>query len=231
MAVLVAIGVHVGLLAWLGERRAAGRGGRPPAVEGLGAGAAGGLPSTSTRNEHRFRVVHWESGLPLAGVRVTDVFGNQVAWTASYGVAALQSRPAARLIVQFEKPGFRMVAREFGNTEPLQSHTIVMEPAPVPYAVVDTIFIQRCNYCHGAVGRTRDVDLTTYARVMASGAPGAPIVRAGKPDSSRIVRILSDSLGPDGSPSLHWRRAARLDAFELETIVAWIRAGAHGPGR
>jgi hypothetical protein len=58
-----------------------------------------------------------------------------------------------------------------------------------------------------------------------------PIVRAGMPDSSRLVRILADSLGPDGKPSLHWRRAARLDGFEMQAIVEWIREGAHGPGR
>ncbi len=122
-----------------------------------------------------------------------------------------------------------MVAREFANTEPFASHTIVVERAPVPYALVDTIFIQRCTYCHGAVGRTRDVDLTSYTRVMTSGPPGAPIVRAGNPDSSRLVGILRDSMGRDGRPSLHWRRAARIDAFELEALVEWIREGARGP--
>jgi hypothetical protein len=231
VAVVIAVVVHIGVLVWAAQRHAAGRGARPPAVEGLGDGAVGGLPATRARNEHRFRVVHWENGLPVPGVRVTDVLSDAVAWTDPRGVSVLMAPPPARLIVRFEKPGFATTARELRNTEPHASHTIVMQPAPVPYATVDTIFNTRCNYCHGAVGRTRDVDLTSYARVMASGPPGMPIVRAGMPDSSRLVRILADSLGPDGKPSLHWRRAARLDGFEMQVIVEWIREGAHGPGR
>lgn len=169
----------------------------------------------------------WEDGTSLEGVRVTDVFADNVVFSGRDGAAVLQSRPAARLVVRFEKPGFATVVRQLANTDTTASLTTIrLEHADVPYALVDTIFIQRCAYCHGAVGHVNGVDLTSYGQVMAGATAHGPLVRAHDPDSSRLVRVLMDSVGPDGKRSLHRLRTPRLDSFDLGIIVEWIREGA-----
>ncbi|HVZ49862.1 MAG TPA: c-type cytochrome domain-containing protein [Gemmatimonadaceae bacterium] len=228
VAVAIAVAAHGGLLAWANRRDAAPAARRPPAVEGLGAAAnMGGMPATAARNAHEFSVVDWENGAPVPGVRVTDVLGGAVVTTDSAGRGALMARPGARFVVRFEKPGFATIATPLANTGERTSRTTVrLEHADVPYALVDTIFIQRCNYCHGAVGHVAGVDLTSYGAVRAGASRFGALVRPHDPDSSRLVRVLVDTLAPDGTSSIHLRRTPRLDAFELATIVEWVREGA-----
>ena len=227
-AVTVALAVHAGLFVWAAQRRDAGTAAHPPVLEGSGAEpSAGGMPATRLRLERDFRVVDWEDGRPLGGVRITDALNGDVVYTNEFGSAVLLARPAARLIVQVEKPGFALIAKDIANTDTAASLTTIrLEHADVPYAFVDTIFIQKCNYCHGAVGHVVGVDLTSFEQVTRGATANGPLVRPHDPDASRLVRVLIDSIGPNGKPSLHRRRTPRLDFYELGTIVEWIREGA-----
>ena len=78
---------HAAVLIWMGTRDA----GRlaPPALEGAGLGApAGGLPATSGRAIHDFRVVDADSeDAPILRARVTDVLRGEEVLTDSAGTA------------------------------------------------------------------------------------------------------------------------------------------------
>lgn len=228
IAVSLAVVVHVGILAVLSNRSADARGRRPPSVEGMGdrEAAVGGLPMSSDRNQHMFRVLDFENSAPLSFVRVTDVLGDRSAITGPQGTVVLMVRPGAKLVVHVEKPGYAMHAEQYENaSNNLASHTVFLERQPIPYAVVDTFLIGSCNYCHGAFGTTRGVDLTTYERVMESRTNSGPVVVPFNPDSSRLIRVLLDSTAAPPR-SAHGRRTARPDAFDIEMLAEWIRQGA-----
>lgn len=231
VSVALAVLAHVGFFTWLAFTRQEAAT-RPSAVEGFGTSfdTVSGVPMKRVRNLRAFRVINQENGAPVWRARVSDVLGGGQALTAQDGMALLAVRPAAQLIVQVEKPGFAPFGKRVANArrEP-PTETLVITPAPVPYAIVDTIFIQRCNYCHGAAGHTRGVDLTMYKRVMTSRAPGSGdrmIVVPFQPDSSLLVRTLRDLYDASGKPTDHATRAQRIDEMELEWIVRWIEQGA-----
>lgn len=234
MSLTLAVLVHVVALLVVARERATRHIVRPPAVEGRGASATTGtigLPMTTRRNVHAFRVRDWETGRPIERARVTDVLGGQVEFTEAGGLAVLTPRPAAQLLVHVERPGYAMHAARYGNADSsLRRHDVLLRRADVPYAVIDTIFIQRCTYCHGVFGRTRGVDLTSHDSVRASRVDGHPIVRPPNPDSSRLYRVLVDTVGPAGRPALHRRRTAAVPEFEIELIAEWIRQGARPVG-
>lgn len=227
IAIVLAVAVHVAILAWASRWADPRRIGNPPAVERTGStAAAGGMAATNRRLEHSLRVVDGENDTPVEGARVTDALAANSVFTDQFGRATLRTRPAAILIVQVEKPGFAMVALRVANTDTTPTLTTVpLAHADVPYAAVDTIFQSKCIYCHGATGRAAGVDLMSYRTLMA-GRAGNALVRAHDPDSSRLVRVLTDATGPDGKPSLHLLRTPRLGFFEMSVIIEWIREGA-----
>lgn len=233
VSILIAVALHAGVIALLAAARIR-QAGSPPSVAGMGDAATGdarGLPATSRRHVHAFRVVDWETGRPIARARVTDVLGEQVVFTQANGVAVLTPRPSARLIVHVERPGYGLDARVHPNRDHrTQRHAVYLERIQIPYAVIDTLFIQYCNYCHGAVERTATVDLTSYDRVMASRWGDRPIVRPPNPDSSVLYRVLVDTVDRRGDRPIHRRRTAALPEFELELLAEWIRQGARPVG-
>lgn len=228
IAASLAVVAHVGIIALLGKRPADARGRLPPSVEGMSAGEAmvGGMPVSKERNQHMFRVLDFENSAPLAFARVTDVLGDLSTVTGPQGTVVLITRPGARLVVQVEKPGYAMHSAQYENNsnDPV-THSVFLDRKPVPYAAVDTIFIGNCNYCHGAFGKTEGIDLTSFDRVMQSRTRSGPIVVPFNPDSSRLIRVLLDSTAAPPR-SAHGRLTARPDAFDIETIVEWIREGA-----
>ena len=230
---MLAVAAHVGVLAWLSTREAGAGAAHPPAVEGTGETGVGGMPFRDRRNIHLFRVVDKDSDyVRLGGAVVRDLLGERESVTNADGVAVLSVQASAKLVVQVEKPGYAMHAEQLGNTDTTRaSHTIFLERADVPYAIVDTIFIMRCVYCHGGAGKTEGIDLTTYEKVMASRWKAAPIVAAGKPEASALVRVLTDSLGADGKRTAHARVTVRVPEREIAWLAEWVRQGARRVGR
>jgi hypothetical protein len=232
ISIVLAVVVHVAILAYISDKRAeAAARARPPAVQGFGVGLAAdggtvGLPMSKDWNRHRFRVLSELDGSPIPNARVTDVFMSTEATADSSGVALLMVRPAAKLVAHIERPGFKMVAGEFPNVNKDHEHTIILPVMPVPYAKVDSIFIKSCNYCHGAVGFSGRVELTTYAKTMASTARGDTIVVPFNPEKSILVTTLMVLTRPDGSPTPHARVTRHLTEFDIATIAQWIREGA-----
>lgn len=230
-AIGLAVAVHVGLLAWIGSLERNAHGGLPDVMgKGASTAAIGGMPSAAKYTLHYFKVVDADSeDAPVVRAVVRDVFGENEEATRDDGSAILRSRTAAKLVIQVEKPGFAPLAEQYANLDNYTRHTIHLTHKPVIYEIVDTIFIQRCIYCHGREGKTPGVDLTSYAKAMASRFNGNAVVVPGKPEISRLVRVLRDSLRDDGTKSPHSRVTARLSDLELDWLTVWIREGAKAP--
>jgi hypothetical protein len=233
ISIVLAVAVHVGLLIMVSEQRAKATAERkrPPGVQGLGSGLAPdggqvGMAMTKDWNRHRFRVLSELDGKPIAGARVTDVFMLTITQTGADGIAVLPVRPGAKLVVHIERPGYKMVAGEYPNLNRDHEETVVLPVAPVPYAKVDSIFIRSCNYCHGAVGKSGQVDLTNYDRTMTSLARGDTIVVPFNPEKSLLITTLTVLSGPDGKPFPHARVTSQVTEFDIATIAQWIREGA-----
>jgi hypothetical protein len=232
IAVSLAVAVHIALLAMISDRRAeAAAGRRPPNVQGFGGGLAddgglAGLPMSTQRNRHRFRVLSELDGKPIFRARVTDVFMNEEAYTNEEGIATLAVRPAAKLVAHVERPGYRIVAGDYPNLNLDHEHTVILPVQRVPYAKVDSIFIKSCNYCHGAVGRSGNVDLTNYDRTMVSTVGSDTVVVPFNPEKSLLVTTLTMLMTPDGTPTPHARVTKQVSEFDIATIAQWIREGA-----
>jgi len=87
------------------------------------------------------------------------------------------------------------------------------------------IFKGRCEACHqaGAEGTDKSgLDLTTYAGVM-KGTKFGPMVIAGDPDSSNLMRLLDWRVAPDIRMP-HGKK--QLSSCDRNAIRAWIREGA-----
>jgi hypothetical protein len=87
------------------------------------------------------------------------------------------------------------------------------------------IFQVHCASCHSAGGEgtaASGLDLTTYAGVM-KGTKFGPMVIAGDPDSSNLMRLLDWRT----SPQLRMPHGKqKLPVGERNTIRTWIREGA-----
>ncbi|MGV8838733.1 MAG: c-type cytochrome domain-containing protein [Bauldia sp.] len=87
------------------------------------------------------------------------------------------------------------------------------------WADVGAVFAERCVMCHAGEGAPAGVTLDTLANVIAGGANG-PIVVAGAPDASELVRRLRGDSVPRmplaGEP---------LTAEAIAMVEAWVIAG------
>jgi len=83
------------------------------------------------------------------------------------------------------------------------------------------IFQARCAECHGDDNPDEGLVLTTYKDVMLGSIYGA-VVKPGDPEGSYLVEMVVSGQMPKKGPD--------LTPTEIETIVAWIDAGApeHG---
>ena len=100
-------------------------------------------------------------------------------------------------------------------------------PAPTAAAVdlskvsfqanVLPIFVQHCSECHGDEKQEEALKLTSYRSVLA-GSQNGTVVEPGDPDGSYLVKqIVSGKMPKRGKP---------LTQQEIDTIIAWIKAGA-----
>lgn len=88
------------------------------------------------------------------------------------------------------------------------------------YAAVDKIFQDNCMPCHDSANARGDLDLSTYATVMAKRG----VVVPGKPEDSALYLYVTG----DRTPRMPRGRPA-LSTDQIKTIHDWIAAGAKGP--
>ena len=79
------------------------------------------------------------------------------------------------------------------------------------------IFQQRCSECHGDEEQEEGLKLTTY-RAALGGSQNGTVIEPGDPDSSYLVELVVNGQMP--------KRADPLPQAEIDTIIAWIAAGA-----
>lgn len=82
------------------------------------------------------------------------------------------------------------------------------------------IFQARCNTCHNADKASGGLNLTTFATMMEGGGSGSAI-EPGDPDNSWLFLLVSHQETPHMPPN-----APRIPDEEVETLRAWIEAGA-----
>lgn len=91
------------------------------------------------------------------------------------------------------------------------------------YKAVVTILQQKCLACHSSSAKMGGFVMASYPTLMKGGKHGAEIV-PGSSAKSRLVQMVEGNIQPrmpfGGNP---------LSAVEIETIKAWIDAGAKGP--
>lgn len=97
--------------------------------------------------------------------------------------------------------------------------------ADVPdFNAVAPIFTKYCVGCHNDADREGKLTLESYDGLTAGGERGA-VVTAEQPDLSRLVRVLTGKAEPAMPPEGNEGPSEE----ELQTIVAWVAAGALGP--
>ncbi|MEX0928993.1 MAG: DUF1549 domain-containing protein [Balneolales bacterium] len=90
---------------------------------------------------------------------------------------------------------------------------------------VRRIFAHSCYRCHDSDEADGDLALDSQEGVMAGGE-GGPVVMAGRPDDSELLRRL---LLPGGHDDVMPQKGRSLHAEEVELIRLWIELGAHWP--
>ena len=83
------------------------------------------------------------------------------------------------------------------------------------------IFEQHCAECHGSDNPEEGLQLTTYKGVM-GGSMNGSVVKPGDPDKSYLVEMVVTGQMPKKGPN--------LTQAEIDTIIAWIKAGAPEKG-
>lgn len=79
------------------------------------------------------------------------------------------------------------------------------------------IFEQHCGECHGADDPEEQLELTRYRSAMV-GSQNGPVIVPGDPDGSYLVKMVVSKKMPKKGPP--------LSQSEIDTIIAWIKAGA-----
>ena len=87
------------------------------------------------------------------------------------------------------------------------------------------VFQARCASCHSPDGegyKASGLDLTTYKGVLA-GTKYGPMVVAGDPDSSNLMRLIDWRIPPQMRMP---HNKKQLSVCDRDAIRAWIRQGA-----
>src|SRR6516165_8855536 len=93
---------------------------------------------------------------------------------------------------------------------------------PPSYAhQVKPFFAKYCLECHTGKDAESSLDLSTYKGLLAGGDHG-PALTPGKPDESRIVRMVEGKSKPAMPP----KKAKQPQVDEVNVVRAWIAAGA-----
>ncbi len=80
------------------------------------------------------------------------------------------------------------------------------------------IFKANCVQCHGAETRIKEMNLSSFEGLM-KGSESGPVVVPGKPEESRLYKMVHEGLMPPGGKT-------RLSEEQVAAIRAWINAGA-----
>lgn len=121
-----------------------------------------------------------------------------------------------------------------GSANPAGAGRRGTTPAPTAHddsptiANVALILSQRCSACHSAAKHKAGLSVETPADILKGGHAG-PMIVAGKPDNSDLIRRLR--LPADDDDHMPPKKKPQPTSDEIKLIEAWIAAGAPvGPG-
>lgn len=102
-------------------------------------------------------------------------------------------------------------------------------PTPQPQTSyskqISPFFARYCVECHNAKEAKGDLNLESYKALMAGGVRGAAVV-PGRPDESRLVRMIEGKQKPVMPPA----KAKQPPKDEVALVRAWVQAGARDDG-
>jgi mono/diheme cytochrome c family protein len=148
----------------------------------------------------------------------------QIAQLDGYGwvdkAAGVAHIPISEAIAQLAVSGLPVASAALSDTAPVSP--TVSDPSPdlthVNYVDhILPIVEQHCAECHGEDKQEEGLKLTTYRGIM-NGSQNGPVVVAGEPDASYLVDMVVSGKMP--------KRGKHLSQSEIDTIIAWIKAGA-----
>jgi hypothetical protein len=90
---------------------------------------------------------------------------------------------------------------------------------------VRPLLVERCQSCHGAKQQQGSIRLDGGEFLAKPGDGGSPLVIAGNPDESRLIKAIRHADGvaamPEGKP--------KLSEPEITELVRWVKEGAKWP--
>jgi len=149
----------------------------------------------------------------------------EAAQLESYGwvdqTAGVARIPVARAIAVLADSSLPVGApAEIASSQPTTDTTVDLSNISYEEHILP-IFEQHCAECHGADDPEEGLQLTTYKAAMAGSFYGA-VIKPGEPENSYLVELVQTGQMPKKGPD--------LTGAEVETIVAWIKAGAPEKG-
>lgn len=116
-----------------------------------------------------------------------------------------------------------------------QPHVVAAQSAPDPdpgsaefyQQKVKPIFEDKCFRCHGGMSHRGGLGFSTEAGLMKGGHDG-PVVVPGHPEQSMLLKLIRHE-GPPDDPMPMPPRGGKLSDADIETVSAWIKAGAKIP--
>jgi hypothetical protein len=99
------------------------------------------------------------------------------------------------------------------------AHGQKTEPAPTWKDHVQPLLRKHCLNCHNPDKARSDLDVSTYAKLMAGGASGEAI-KPGSPDQSLLFKLVSHQADPKMPPK------AKIPDADLAVLKKWIEGGA-----
>lgn len=98
------------------------------------------------------------------------------------------------------------------------------KPASAPgpaFAPVQAVFAKNCVGCHGGRGRAKGgINLVDRENTMKGGEEG-PVVVAGKPDDSILIKAIKGAPGARKMPP-----GGAMSAADIKTVEDWVKDGA-----
>jgi mono/diheme cytochrome c family protein len=91
-------------------------------------------------------------------------------------------------------------------------------------ARVRPLLAERCFKCHGPEKQKGDLRLDSAGAVRKGGGSGKPLVVAGKPDESLLLRAVRHADGVEEMPP-----GGKLKDAEIADLAAWVKRGAPFP--
>jgi hypothetical protein len=139
--------------------------------------------------------------------------------------AGIAHIPIDRAIALVAEKGLPVGGATTKTTAPNTASTseVTSTAAPVDLAHVSfknnvlPIFQQHCIKCHGGDNPEQGLELTSYRTVM-TGSENGSVIEPGDPDKSYLVKMVVTKKMPKKGPP--------LSSTEINTIIAWIKAGA-----